>query len=193
MSVDISRFEEFFSSLSRISRVNFEVWTEQGRVYSSESDGANMPAPEEIRDLSARIMDREAFQHVSSRQKIAMFGVPVSNGDGTVGSLIACGPDSSPPNALDPEAMEDFLNGVTALMQERWGTEEELDEMADQLTQNFEDLNLYSRIATQIKTLKFSRDMLKDLAEELVEIMGVDLAFAEMPDRQEYNVQFGKE
>lgn len=193
MTLEISQFKEFFSSLSGISRLNFEVWSEQGRVYSSESDGADTPATEEIRDLSARILDREAFQRVSSRKKIAMFGVPLGNGDGTVGSLIAWAPDSSSPNARDPEAMEGFLNELAALVQERWSSEDELDEMADQLTQNFEDLHLYGRIATQIKTLKFSRDMLQDLAEELVGNMGVDLAFAELPDRQEYNVQVGEE
>ena len=59
--------------------------------------------------------------------------------------------------------------------------------MAEELTKHFEDLYLYSKLATQIKTLRFSSSMLKGLIEELLETMRADLAFIKLPNRPEYD------
>jgi HD-GYP domain-containing protein (c-di-GMP phosphodiesterase class II) len=126
-----------------------------------------------------------------------MWGVPIKHGEEIIGSLIAHRPIADKrsmtkdnPFRTGPHAkeMEALLTHLGALMEDKWASQKEVEEITDELTQSFEDLNLYSRIATRIKTLRFSNTMLKDLTEELLETMRSDLAFAILPDRIEYNV-----
>ena len=195
--IDINPFKGFFSSLSQISRLNFEICNGKGFIFSSGADRTKIPDAEEIHDLSALIMGRETFQHTFCEGKYALFGVPLKNGDETIGSLIAHGPEdekSFQPKGISfsrrfqAKEMELFLTYLAGIMEERWISQKETEEMAEELAQSFADLHLYSRVATQIRTLKFSGSMLEDLIEDLLETMRVDLSFSELPQRQEYNV-----
>jgi len=114
-----------------------------------------------------------------------MFGTPIKYGQEAIGSLIAYGLNSE--KTSHAEEMETFLAQLAGLMEDKWETQKEAEEMAEELAQNFEDLALYGRISTQIKTLKFSDQMLKVLMEEVLKTMREDLAFVQMPNRQEYN------
>jgi HD-GYP domain-containing protein (c-di-GMP phosphodiesterase class II) len=186
--IEISPFKEFFSLLSLISPLNFEVWDGKGCLFTSDDGRSKMPGDKEIGDLSARIIRCGTFQHASSQGRYAIFGAPIKNEEATVGSLIACGPNYIPsflPFHL--EQMEALLTNMTSLVEDRHNSQKEIGEMAERLTESFETLHLYSQISTQIKTLKFSTSMLKDLTEEILETMRVDLVFAELPDRREYS------
>lgn len=177
---DLSTFKGFFSSLSHISQLSFEVWNGKGFLFSSGTDRTKMPGAGEIQSLSAQIMNSQTFQHKFSEGQYAMYGVPIKNGEGIIGSLIAHGPYC--------EKRRQFLTHLAGILEDKWTAQKEAKEMAEELAHSFEDLYLYSRIAAQIKTLKFSGEMLLDLIENLRETMRVDLAFAELPDRQAYNV-----
>ena len=177
---DLSPFKGFFSSLSHISQLKFEVWNGKGFLFSSGTDRTKMPGADEIQNLSAQIMNGRTFQHKFSEGQYAMYGVPIQNGEGIIGALIAHGPYC--------EKRRQFLTHLAGIIEDKWSSQKEAKEMAEELAHSFEDLYLYSRIAAQIKTLKFSGDMLLDLIESLMETMRVDIAFAELPDRQAYNV-----
>ena len=203
--MDITPFKDFFSSLSQITRLNFEVWDAKGLVFSSVSDQTARPAFKEIQDLSARIMSLGTPQNASSQAHHVMSGVPLETGGQTIGSLIAYNADfdktgeaesahSERPfvrpggsRQADMQETQTFLTHAASLMQESWGVQEESEEMAEELTKHFEDLYLYSKLATQIKTLRFSSSMLKGLIEELLETMRADLAFIKLPNRPEYD------
>jgi len=125
-----------------------------------------------------------------------MFGIPIKYGQQVIGSLIASGSNANLPSQSkdtisartnDAKGMERFLTHLARLTEETWGNRKEMEEVAEQLSQNFEDLSLYTRISTHMRSLQFSGDMLKALIEELQETLGVDLAFIEMPNRREYN------
>ena len=199
--IDIAPFKGFLSSLSHISQLNFEVRDARKLVFFSGANGAKMPNIKEPQALSAQIMSRAAFQYASLQGKYGMFGVPIKNRGKITGSLIAYG--SKADKKLEPKGisssktvrakeMEIFLTHVAGLMENMWNSQEEIEKMAEELNQSFEDLHLYSRLATQFETLKFTSSALKDLIEELLETMRVDLAFAEWPDIQEFNLLVSK-
>ena len=130
-----------------------------------------------------------------------MCGVPIRHGDKVVGSLIAYGQGPSgesspvgshPDRESSPEEMEAFLKHTAGLIVENSSYQKEVEDITEELSQSFEDLHLYARIGTQIKTLKFSDAMLKNLMEEIMDSMRSDLAFAELPERKMHNVRVVK-
>ena len=128
-------------------------------------------------------------------------GIPIRNGQDVSGALVAFGRDAyrSPGHeagkyARDYHAveMEKFLGSLTTLIEENMSKQEEIEDMVQELDQSFEDLYLYGQIASQIKTIRFSTDMLESLIEKLIENMRVDAAFAIMPKRPELNIWYVK-
>jgi len=121
-------------------------------------------------------------------------GVPLRNGGETVASLIAVDPSlwrssepMSAPPWKKPGDLKAFLKGIATLLEDRWLSLKEMEKMAEELSQQLEDIYLYSRLSTEIKTLRFSHSMLEELNQKLQELMHTDLAFAKLPDRTEYN------
>ena len=185
--MDVAPFKELFSSLGRISRLDLDVRDAKGSLFFPESESSARAARKDIEALSERVITEAAFQSVSLPTK-TLYGMPIENGDGRKVALIAAEKPESIAGAPESDQVRTFLNELADLMQEQWFSQKESEEMAAELTQSFEDLHLYSRIATQIKTLQFSFDMLKELIEEILETMRMDLAFAVLPERSEYNV-----
>jgi len=201
MTIDISPFKEFFSSLSRISQLNFQLWDGKGLIFASGAEPTEHPNLRANRDFSAEVMTQAAYQCSQCEGGYLMFGAPIKYGEEFVGSLIAYGlssdgewqsVDSISGKTSYAKEMETFLTQLAGVMEDTWATRREAEEMAEELAQNFEDLSLYARIAYQIKRLKFSSALLKALLEELLESVRVDLAFVEMPNRQEYNALVSK-
>ena len=198
MLIDFRKFEGFLSSLSRITGLRFEIRDENGLVVVSSGAGAEPPTPVDGQALSARVVERSGFQQASISGPRAVFGVPIRQGGEVGGSLIAtCQalPGKSPPGGgthdggVCPEEMESFLDQMARLVEENGSYQREIEDITDELSRSFEDLHLYSRIATQIKTLRFSDSMLKSLMTEIMDTMRADLAFAELPERKTQNVQ----
>ena len=203
--INLEPFKDFFSSLSKITRLNIQVWDGKGLVFSSGPDQAASPFTKEIEDLSTRILSLGAPQNASYQGHHTICGVPLRTAGDIVGALIAYSSDSEKnekpkktyfANPLvqpggsrqtDMEETQTLLNRLAGLMEEMWVSQEESEEMAEELSKHFEDLYLYSRVATQIKTLRFSNAMLIELIKEILETMRADLAFARLPGRKEYD------
>jgi len=73
-------------------------------------------------------------------------------------------------------------------MAERRGSVHESTRLAEELGQTYEDLYLFSRIATQVRSLHFSKQMVQELLCEIMDAMRVDLAAAEFSEKPEDNV-----
>jgi HD-GYP domain-containing protein (c-di-GMP phosphodiesterase class II) len=201
--IDIGTSQGLLSSLSEISQLKFQVWdVDEGLIYASAANQPSEPTPEELQDFSVRTMSQAGFLHAPSQSKEHLFGVPIRDGERVIGSLTAFGANThkqvqpktiQSAKAGDTEGMERFLMHVTALLEDKLVCQQEVEDMAEQLTQTFEDLHLYASMTARIKTLLFSATMLKDMIEELLEIMRADLAFARVLDRQEYDSLASKE
>jgi HD-GYP domain-containing protein (c-di-GMP phosphodiesterase class II) len=193
----LDQLHEFLSSLSSVIPLNFQIWEADRLVYSSDN-GAMAYNLKEYRAFSTDVMNRATYQYESHGGCPSMFGMPIRYGQQVVGSLIIASQsnghlavpseDSLQGRIHDAREMEPLLTHLAGLVGEIWGSRKEVKEMAEELSQSFEDLSLYARISTHMRSLRFSAEMLKALVEEFQETLGVDLAFIELPDRQEYNV-----
>ena len=195
--LDLGSSKGLLSSLSRISLLNFQVWdAEEGLVFSSGVDPAPEPPSQELQDFSTLIINQAAFKWAPFQGKDRLFGIPIRNGEAVIGSLIAYGSNSCHPPQMETsqgtrthlaEDMEEFLTQVAELLEDKIATEQEVEEMVEELTQNFEELTLYAKVASRLQTITFTGNMLRELIEDLLETMRSDLAFAKLPNRQEYN------
>ena len=194
--MNLSPFNQFLSSLSQISRWHFEVWDVDRAVFSSNGNRLKMPVSMDIRKLSMQAISNGIFQHACPQGKYELFGIPIKNRDKVIGSLIAyaqiCGKESETEGIVSPTSshaneMEKFLTELLGLMEDKWSTENEVQEITEELTQRFEDIYLYSNIATRTKSLRFSNAMLNDLAEKLLGAMRTELAFVKLPNRPEFD------
>ncbi|MGD8995955.1 MAG: HD-GYP domain-containing protein [Syntrophobacterales bacterium] len=195
--IDLGQSEEFLSSLSNVSHLHFQIWdADEGLVFSSGPDDSTEPALEELQDFSLHIINSAAFQHIPLESGEGLFGVPLRNGQAVAGSLIAFGSNSlqkplpetsAAPQPGRTEEMERFLNQVAEFVEDRLIIQQEMEQMAEELTDNFEQLCFYSKIASRVKSITFSGTMLRELVEELLDTMRTDMAFAKLPERPEYN------
>ena len=195
--IDLGQSKDFLSSLSQVSHLHFQIWdADEGLVFSSGKEGSKEPALKELQDFSLRIMDQAAFQFASQKTGADLFGVPIKNGQAIIGSLIALdsnshgkspGKTTVPPTGSRADEMERFLTHVALQVGDRLTYKQEMEEMALELTDNFEQLSFYAKIAGRVKTITFSGTMLRDLVDELQDSMRTDMAFARLPERPEYN------
>ena len=201
--MDIAPFEDIINSFSQISQMTLDVWDKDGVVYSTGGNGPQASFSESIQTFSDHIMDTNSFQTTDLGEKeYELLGVPIHTDKGVFGSLIAYhfnsesqlreGTEGSSGPAC-PKEIETFLTGLSRLIEDRAISQTESEKMAEELSQSFEDLYLYSTLATQVKTLRFSSDMLNRLIQELLETMRSDLAFAQLPERPQYNSKFANE
>jgi HD-GYP domain-containing protein (c-di-GMP phosphodiesterase class II) len=115
-------------------------------------------------------------------------GVPVPAEDGGQGLLVTYASERHRQDSQRPTDLLRLLGQVRQLIEERHETTDERLKMAEELNQAYEDLHLFSRIATQIRSLRFSRPMLRDLLQEVRESMRADLAVATFDGRPEDNI-----
>ena len=195
--MDIRQFKEYLSNLSQVAKLNFVIWNSKGMLFSSETDRAKGPGPMDIQGLSSRIIEKGKFLFTLSEDKYRMFGIPLSNGEEILGSLITYDTESNIISKTEGSSfllhihikgIEGYLTHLAAILEDKWTSQQESEKMALEIDQSFEELYLYSKIATQIKTLKFSGTMQKNLIEDLIGIMRVDLAFTALPKHDEYSV-----
>lgn len=186
----------FLSSLSSLVPLNFQMWDVKGLVFSSSADEAKASKLKEHQAFAAHVMNRATYQRSSHNGRPHLFGMPITYGQEVIGSLIVSksndnsgvlSKDRVCVKTYDAKQMEPFLTHLAGLSEETWANRKEIEEVSEELSQSFEDLSLYARISTHMRSLRFSEDMLKALIEELQETLRVDLAFIELPDRGQYN------
>ena len=195
--MDISPFEDLLLSLAAVSRLNIEIWNADGPAFCSTPAAKEITARKEAHNFPSQVMNRAEFQHAVFENKTEAFGFPFKDQKRQKGALIAYrvnGEKQPKTNASDPRKpagvreIEIFLRRMTSLMEDKWAAEDEIDGLATELTNTFEDIYLYSRIASQFATLEFPSSRQTVLAKEVMETMRMDLAFIHLPDRQENNV-----
>ncbi|MDP2644703.1 MAG: HD-GYP domain-containing protein [Desulfobacterales bacterium] len=182
--MDISLFKNLFLGLSQLSPTSYEIWDARGPVFSSRPHEKNSALQKQIRGLSARIIRGQQDGNETLANNTLAVGVPIQNRNETVGALIAYGENAKA--SLGP-AMKTFLFSLAEIIQDHLISKKEVEKITEELSQSFEDIYLYSTIGTQVKTLRFSTAMLNDLVGQILETMRADMAFAQFPDRPQFN------
>jgi HD-GYP domain-containing protein (c-di-GMP phosphodiesterase class II) len=199
---NLGTFKAFLSSFVPITQTQYQIWdNNKEMIFSTEGVVSEELDVKECQNLSNRITDQNGFQYSGLDRDQFLCGIPLRNNQAVFGTLLACGRKPCRSSRYDAKnaaaadhsmEMESFLSNLTMVVEKNVSESEEVEEMTQQLDQSFEDLYLYGKISTQIKTLKFSDDMLKNLLGELLENMRVDAAFAFLPEKVEYNFQVMK-
>ena len=144
------------------------------------------------RTLSLRVIEQAGFQYEVPEEEISLYGVPLPDEAEIPLALVGYRRDDpriseKSERGEDIRRVEDFLISLQRLLVEQTQSQKESDKMAEELSQQMEDLYLYAHIPTQLKTLAFSGAMIRKLVRELLETMQSDIAFAILPDQKEYN------
>jgi HD-GYP domain-containing protein (c-di-GMP phosphodiesterase class II) len=195
--IDLGTFKAFLSSLVPISRTHYQIWNnEKEIIFSTEEVVSKELHVKQFQNLSNLITDQNSFQYSIYDGGNFLCGIPLKNNQEVFGSLLAYGRKLNRSSRYETgndekdyhaEEMQCFLSNLLIFFEENLTAKEETKELAQELEQSFEDLYLYGKLSTKIKSLKFSRSMLENLLGELLENMRVDITFASLPERQEYN------
>ncbi len=113
--------------------------------------------------------------------------VPVTTAEGP--RLLVSSPlaDRSLQEPPDDDVLH-LLHCARQLIEAHEASSQESALLTEELNQSYEDLHLFSRIATQIRSLRFSEEMLRNLLQETRDAMRVDFAAARFIERTEPNV-----
>jgi HD-GYP domain-containing protein (c-di-GMP phosphodiesterase class II) len=178
--------------------MHFQVWdADEGLLFTSDPEHAAADCLEHLHDFSRKIIKQATFQCSHFNGSEPLFGVPIKDREAVVGSLLAFGPNSlgqsgekqsSYQRSPGADEMNRFLTQIATLLEDRLTCQQEMEQMAEELTDNFEQLCFYARIATRVKTITFSSEMLRNLIEDLLDTMKTDIAFARLPERAEYDI-----
>lgn len=192
MTVNFRAFADCFSRLSDVSPWVFEIWDREGRVFSSCTEETMPDFSDRTRTLSLRVIEQAGFQYEVPEEEISLYGVPLPDEAEIPLALVGYRRDDpriseKSERGEDIRRVEDFLISLQRLLVEQTQSQKESDKMAEELSQQMEDLYLYAHIPTQLKTLAFSGAMIRKLVRELLETMQSDIAFAILPDQKEYN------
>jgi len=195
---DISTLENFLSSLALVSEIDCQIWDLNKEMTFSTAHADSKALPfKALCNLSSNILNHGTYQYAAHDEISYLCGIPLKNEQGIFGALTAIGSvtgntleSHKEPNTKNSRAekMKSFLGHISTIVEKNLTAQEEIKEMAYELDQSFEDLYLYSKIATQIKTLRFSGTMLINLIEKLVKTMRVEMAFAMFPNCPQYDV-----
>ncbi len=189
--MDTSSFTPLFSALAEISGFIIEVWDKDGLVYSTRQERPQPGRFDEIGLFSALIIGRRSFQVSRAENGHLLGGFPLKDEE-IIGALVAHDEavltQSSFRDAFEknPATLERFLRSLAGIVEERWTSQRESEKMVEELTQHMGDLSLYGRISDQVKPLMFSGDMLQGLIDELLDALGIDIAFSLFPDHRDY-------
>lgn len=171
--MDIVQYQDFLKSLSDISHWQFEVWDGRGPLFATAPGG---PPADERETLVSTIVTGNRFQvHPGTERFLA--GTPLRNEGAPTGALLAWNNGTPNRTSADPVAMEPFLLRLTEVLGGGWTTSIELDKITTELSQSYEDIYLYGRLSSLIKTMHFSVHVLDDLIGEICEALHADLVF----------------
>lgn len=171
--MDIIQYQDFLKSLSDISRWHFEVWEGKSPMFATATEG---PPAGERETLVSTVMTGNRFQIHPGKERF-LAGAPLRNEGVPIGVLLAW--DNGIPNrkSTDTVAMGAFLLRLTEVLGTGWTTTTELDKITMELSQSYEDIYLYGRLSTLIKSMRFSVHMLDDLIGEICDALHADLVF----------------
>ncbi|MDX2447506.1 MAG: HD-GYP domain-containing protein [Desulfobacterales bacterium] len=196
--MEIFELQAFLTNLAPISRMQYQIWDREGKMIFPLP--AERPPEPRLNDALQKFVGILAEQNIYRQGYFAdqyfLCGLPLTNGQGKLGVLVAYGPkpdrqmsgnsEGKPTEGHSPD-MKKFLGSLASILQANWLAKEEIQELAEELEQSFEDLHMYGKITSKIKALRFSSHMLIGLITDLLNNLRADAAFALFPDIQNFN------
>ncbi|MFH1489895.1 MAG: hypothetical protein ABII06_13415, partial [Pseudomonadota bacterium] len=131
MMFDVSPFRNFMESLSRVTGLKFDFRSGDGALQYRSGGTGRFSNEGEIEAFSRKILEQGTFRSMLKEGRSSMFGIPVMNGEGVAGSMIAMGGNGG---RSEGRSMEFFLTQMVSLFQDKWRSQEELAQMSEEMT-----------------------------------------------------------
>ena len=184
--------QNLLEGLQRGTGFTFEIWEAPGDcIYSTQTNSSSALTPDVYRALQESLKEEGGpATHCNSSGDV-LYGLALRPSGGKFGFLVAFENMTEAPEGratASADAIKDILTSLKPIIEDRISLEEEAQKLTQELENSYEDLNLFSRIATHVKTLQFSRKMLESLIVDVRGSMRVDIAAACLVDRSEFNV-----
>ncbi|NNG02236.1 MAG: HD domain-containing protein [Desulfobacteraceae bacterium] len=185
MMIDHS-MKGLLTSLSRLNGIHFQLMDENGRIlFTCLPESPSLSIKNTAVQLAGKTLIEDSFQFRYDGRSQLLCASPIKTEDDMSSVLMSIEENCPSDNGtVHIENIRQFHTRLISLIEQHLTLNEEVDELVEELDNSFEDLNLYSRIASQIKTLKFSDEMLRSLLRDLLENMRAHMSFASFPDLQ---------
>jgi len=180
--MELGSFANFLDSLSVITRINFLVMDKEGVVFPF---GYSNWKGEQLSEFCNSIMAQDSFGHAlleSRHQKAHLYGYPLKKQEITIGCLIAVETIKPEKHIVEKDSMANSLSSLATIIENKWSSDLEIVDYIQEITRNFEESYLYSKISTHMKSIGLSHSKFIGIFKEIFRVMDVDLAFIIMPD-----------
>jgi len=189
--IELSEFESLLHGVVRACPVRISLWDGDGSLLLlSDRDGNGSTPAEGLREFVDKARNRTEFYQAFCEDGVWRFSMPVFCDKGLAMLLVTSWLGDTDPA---PDDMRDLLQSLIGTVVSRQRADEEIVDLAGELDRCFEDLHLYSNIATQIRALRLTAFTLQNLIEEILKNMRADLAFAHFPERPDLDVEITRE
>ena len=189
--MDIGPFAGLLSSLSSINQLHIEIRDESGQVYSSDSKPQETAISHAVESVFQQIMQGTLVNSSFGGDQRHVCGAPLLQAGHLHGAIIAYENGAAP--SISAQDLQVLLSKLADVITDKWDSQNEIEEIAEELIQSFEDLHFFTKLATRIKIPVFSSTILLELIEELLDTMRVDLVFVVLPDNPEYDAEVSTE
>lgn len=180
--MELGNFTGFLDSLSVTTRITFLVMNKEGVVFPS---GYSTGEGAQLSEFCNTIMEQDGFKHAllePPHQKAHLYGYPLKKQETTIGCLIAVQTIESETQMVEKDAIKASLSSLATIMEDKWNSDLEIVDYIQEITRNFEESYLYSKISTHMKSIGLSHSKFSGIFKEIFRVMDVDLAFIIMPD-----------
>jgi HD-GYP domain-containing protein (c-di-GMP phosphodiesterase class II) len=187
----LTTIQSVITSIRPVSTVHYQIRDSAGNLLFDTGNGAApLVASSAVKTLYDRLMVSNGFVYHAVGSRSFLCGRPLIVTAQPPIFLLAYGPIHNGIESQEHQRrLQTHLDGMVSLVGEKVDHHAEIEELAQQLEHSFEDLYLYDRISSQIKSLKLSEQMLNNLIVEVVENMQVDMAFITLPNFPEFSMQ----
>ena len=134
--IDLIPLKDFLASIAPVSRTNYQIRGRNGEmVFSTKGVMPEKLSVEEFQHLTSKVIEQKAFRYTSRDGCDFLCGIPIRNGQGVFGALLAFGriPDRSTLYDAEQDAkashtreMENFLGHLISLLEDNLNAKEEI-------------------------------------------------------------------
>jgi hypothetical protein len=193
----LENIEEVLQSVSKMLDVSFEIRDAQGH-FMSGGEKKRDNHPEIYRDLFTTIAASEKPHMIKSPSGSTIWGIPVILDGNVLKSFIVINQKPSAVISLidsdgsttiakikqtAEQAIITLVEDVLQLLSYRHESEQELDDLAEELSIRYEQLNFFYTIGARVGTLEDFDETIYDMILKTIEIIGADFAGIHIPSK----------
>jgi putative nucleotidyltransferase with HDIG domain len=181
-------FENLFATISDLSSVKLEIRDKDRVIWPTKRDWP-CPPPASLQDMARRVLESGEGLNSSSSGEFEIHALPLKRNSAPVAVLMAYQQIDTQKLQTGAKNIGTVLPRLADQVETRWQEEEDSLSIINELDRCFEQIHLYSNVATQIKTLSLSGEMLDHLLQSILVNLRMDLAFSLFPQRMGFSLQ----